>query len=428
MNMTSQLRVDTGLAEARVTATKKLRAATPQAGREAILDRESRLFGYRLVGRPPATRRTLGKAEGAPPPPQVIDLSTRLPIDRVVDDRDVCLSVGCNALMDTAALPVDASRLILEVGSDVPANAVTCARLAVLHARGCRLAIDAERWSEDWGRVRQMFDVVRLDGDQLLRAGGSNDLRVLRAHGARLLAYGVETRAQFESLHALGVDLFQGFFFAHPELADGGCVGEAAADFLHLVSRIHAPGIQVPELVALISKDVSLSYRLLRFVNSPCSGVLSDVRSVEQAVLLLGLGRIRAWTTLLAMMGFKDKPLELCHHALVRAHMCERLARKTVCGDPHEAYTVGLLSVLEALLDAPMDRVLMDLRLSYQVTIAIARSSGIYGLMLESAVAVEHGDWDEARRVGVDPEQLAELHASATLSAFRTMKTLEPMR
>ena len=389
---------------------------------EAVVDRKNGVVGYCFLRRGAVAHDSDTSSDASPP--DAIDFSMLPFIEHVFGNVEIAICVGSEFLADAVSLPVDASRLVIEVDDDVTADAATRARLAALHARGCRLAIDARRWSEDWGRVRRLFSVVRVDGDALLRIGGPNDLRVLSAHGARLLAYGVETRVQYEALHALGVEFFQGRFFSRPEHDRKDPYRRDAADFLRLVSQMHTPGIRRSELSRLISKDANLSHRFLSLANSPWNGGLSEVRSLEQAVPLIGTGRTRAWVTLIAMSGLDDAGLEHCEVALVRAHMCERIARETNCGDPDEAFTVGLLSVLEVLLDVPMGRILADLQLTYQVSIALVRRSGVYGLLLDNAVAFESGD-RKAVRIGVEPAQLAEQHEVAKRAALHAMKFMK---
>lgn len=423
MDMTSRLRVYACQPVARGGAEKRQPGDPAPVPPQAVVDRNARLVGYGLPSRSERSGGTPASVSASPL--AAADPFTLTLNDHGANPLDIALAIDYRALHAPSFLPAESIRLVLEVGDDVTANAESCARLAALHASGCRLAVDARRWSEDWGRLRRMFSVVRIEGDALLRIGGPNDLRVLCAHGARVLAYGLETHSQFKALHTLGVDLFQGQLFSHAERGDDADCKLAVAGFLQLISRIHAPGLGRAELIALVARDASLTRHLLRCMNAPSSGAGAEVRSVEQAVRQHGFERVRGWVTLLAMMTVHEGRDALCHAALGRAHMCERLAREINCGNPEDAFTVGLLSVLDELLEVPIDQIVADLQLSHPVASAVARGSGIYGLLLESAVAVAEHD-REAARVGVEPGRLAELRASAMRSAATAFETLAP--
>ena len=110
------------------------------------------------------------------------------------------------------------------------------------------------------------------------------------------------------------------------------------------------------EIVHLVSQDPGLSFKVLRYVNSAALGLRNHIESIQHAVVLMGLERIRAWATLFAMAGLDSRPIEILNLGLLRANLCERLSRLCGKGLPEAAYTVGLLSVFDAMLSRPMHR------------------------------------------------------------------------
>jgi EAL and modified HD-GYP domain-containing signal transduction protein len=179
------------------------------------------------------------------------------------------------------------------------------------------------------------------------------------------------------------------------------------------------------EVVDLVSRDPGLSYKVLRHVNSAAVGLRAKVDSIQRGVVLMGLGRIRAWATLFAMAGLGSRPTEILNLGLLRANLCERLCRLCGQGTPETAYTVGLLSVLDAMLGRPFASVLNELPLADEIKQAIALHQGPYGQLLEGALALERNAWPAAVCAHLDPADIVEAYAASSAAAFSTMDMID---
>jgi EAL and modified HD-GYP domain-containing signal transduction protein len=160
---------------------------------------------------------------------------------------------------------------------------------------------------------------------------------------------------------------------------------------LRLLAEIHRPDADLEALEKIVRRDVGLAWRVLRSVNAAGSALVRRIDSVRDAVVLLGERRVRQWLALMVLAGIRDKPAELLSTALIRAGMCERLAIAAGL-DASGAFTAGLLSVLDALLDLPMPEVLGSLPLSEELSEALLDHLGPEGRLLHLAVAWETGD------------------------------------
>ena len=158
-------------------------------------------------------------------------------------------------------------------------------------------------------------------------------------------------------MRALGVDYFQGYFFSRPELIEGKRLEENQTVILRLLSELNRPDASIDEIETLIGQDAALSYKTLRYINSAAVGFPRKVESIGQAVIFMGINRIRAWANLLVMAGLKERAQDHYLMALVRAHLCESL----LAGDPSSTtgtgFTVGLLSILDLLLGLPLEEI-----------------------------------------------------------------------
>jgi len=210
----------------------------------------------------------------------------------------------------------------------------------------------------------------------------------------------------------MGFDYFQGYFFARPQIVAGRTLPHGQVTALELLRLLNDPGTDFDELEAVVSRDMSLSYRLLRHLNSPALGLRRKVTSSREALVLLGERNVRKWASLVVFSSVGgDKPSELLKSAQVRARMCEQLA--VAAGEPvapATAFTAGLFSLLDALLDRPMEVALAPLGLTGDLREALVDGSGPLGDVLAVALAWERGDWDAVtarrERVAVADEVL----------------------
>jgi EAL and modified HD-GYP domain-containing signal transduction protein len=202
----------------------------------------------------------------------------------------------------------------------------------------------------------ELADIIKIEIPNRTDSDLAEQIARLRPFRARLIAEKVETHDEFQRCLALGFDLFQGYFFFRPEIIGEGNVSETGLSVMRLLAALEDANNGPKELESIITSDAVLSYRLLRLVNSAYFGLSSSVSSLRHAIVYLGIGNIRNWVRVLALARLDNRPPELLKAALVRARMCEQLITG---GKPsskgEQAFMVGLFSMLDALLNAPMD-------------------------------------------------------------------------
>jgi len=222
----------------------------------------------------------------------------------------------------------------------------------------------------------------------------------------------------------MGFDYFQGYFFARPNMVQSERVGENSAMVMQLLARLNDPDVLMNEIVTLVSQDPGLSFKVLRWVNSAAIGLRARVESIQRAVVLMGLARIRAWTTLFAMAGLGSRPIEILNLGLLRANLCERLCRLCATGVPETAYTVGLLSVLDAMMSRPMSALVKELPLTDDVKRALTHREGTYGRYLDHTFRMERNEYPESTCSGITVADLAEAYLASSEAAFTTLELL----
>ncbi len=242
----------------------------------------------------------------------------------------------------------------------------------------------------------------------LTRGQLEQHVQILQQFECEILAEKVETREEYEFCRNLGFDYFQGYFFFEPERLTARRSGVNHTTALRLMTRLQDESCSFDEIQSLIGNDAALSVRLLRFVNSPFCGVPREVRSVRDALSLVGLNIVRRWAILLLMTRLGEgKSQELISLALIRGKMCEQLGGLSTEYDASEYFTVGLFSIMDALFDQPMKIAIATLPLSQDLKDAIEHRTGELGETLSSVVLFER---DPLHR---DSEAVAEVYLDA---------------
>ncbi|MFL5886200.1 MAG: EAL and HDOD domain-containing protein [Thermoleophilaceae bacterium] len=309
-----------------------------------------------------------------------------------------------------AALPAD--RVVLEVDHTItPDSAVTTA-LQELVSQGYKLSVEGRTQDEAMLQLFDLAHIVKLDV-QLLDPGSLREqVSQMASRGVKLIAEKVETHEEFDFCQELGFDLYQGYFFCKPRIVNEHGIQVNDMARLQLVAELQGPDVDFGELQEIISRDVGLSYNLLRFVNSAFFSLPRRVESLRDALVLLGLNNVRRWSTLMALASTQDKPQELLVTGLVRARMCELVGEAAGDRDKETYFTVGLFSVVDALMDTSMIEVLRSLPLSQDIIAALLNYDGSKGQVLHAVLAYERGDFDELGAMPADSSP-AELYAKA---------------
>ncbi|MEZ5587888.1 MAG: HDOD domain-containing protein [Sedimenticolaceae bacterium] len=396
---------------------------TIQVGRQAIFDRELKVFAYELLYRDAGGRCSFTDGDMASSL-TVLNAFMEIGLDRITGPYKAFINLTRPFFVDMPPIPFNPDRVVLEILEDVNVDEELLLGISSMAGHGFELAMDDYNFQPQLQPILPLVSYIKVE----IQPGGMEELTrrmpELRATGARLLAEKVETVEQFEQLKALGFDYFQGYFFARPSIVRTDRVEENSAMVVRLLARLNDPDVQMQEVVDLVSRDPGLSFKVLRYVNSAGIGLRSKVESIQRAVVLMGLARIRAWATLFAMAGLGNRPLEILNVGLLRANLCERLCRLCRSGTPETAYTVGLLSVLDLMLSQPLAGLMDQLPLSDEVKRAIVAHEGGYGKLLEAAVTLERNEWPQDLCADIEPAVMIEAYAASSESAFSAMELL----
>jgi EAL and modified HD-GYP domain-containing signal transduction protein len=391
--------------------------------RQSIFNLKLEVVGYELLFRGDGYVKdaaTFADAERATAT-VVLNSLTELDLRRIVGSTTPWINVSREFVLGGLAHAIPPEVVGLEIAENELFDEELTAALTGLKAHKYRLALDDFQGRPGSEPVVGLFDVVKLNMQALGRDGVTEQVERLRAHGGRLLADKLGTGDDHEFCATAGCDLFQGYFFCRPAMLGTRGIAANRLALLQMVSALQKPEVEFSEIEQLIARDVALSFRLLRYVNSVFRGLRGDVRSIGQALALLGVENVRRWATLSVLASIDDKPTELTVTALIRARFCELAGGRLALGSPAELFTLGQFSVIDAMMDAPMQDVVASLPLADDVREALAQRRGKKGQLLDCVVALEAGE--EAPAPAVVPGA-GELYVEALMWANSAAKSL----
>ena len=373
-------------------------------GRQPIFGRRLEVRGYELLFRPGDTSAA-GVLEGDRATSQVLlNACTELGLERVVGDRTAYVNLTRSFLVGRYPMPLPPDRVVLEVLEGQTVDAELIHGIEQLRSRGYRIALDDFDPNSGDAALLGVADIVKLDCRALSGEVLEKTVAALGPKGMELLAEKVETLEDFERCRDLGFDAFQGYFLSRPKNLHARTIPPNMVALLRLLSSLQDPDAEVEQIQSLVGQDVSLSYRLLRHINSASYALRQQLGSVREAVVYLGLARVRNLASLFLLARLDGRPSELIVTAMLRARMCELLALEGEMHRPDTHFTVGLLSALDALMECPLDVLLEHLPLAEPVRAALLRREGPLGETLACALAYESGDWDAVKCANVSAQ------------------------
>jgi EAL and modified HD-GYP domain-containing signal transduction protein len=365
-------------------------------GRQPIFDRGQRVVGYEILFRAEdrGEARVLD-AESATAT-VVLNALTEIGLERIVGSHIAWVNLSRESVLSGIAKMLPAAAAGFEILEGQQIDDALVAGVRDLKELGYRIALDDFEFSADYAPLLELVDVVKLD---LLALGCDRfaaEVAKLTPYPVQVLAEKVETKDEHQYCLALGCDLFQGFFYQKPELMRRKRIELSAGSMLQVISALQNPELQFDELEPLIAHDLPLSLRLLRYINSAFFALRQEVTSVRQALVMLGMDNVRRWATLTVMGSIEGKTPELTSSALIRARFCE-LAGLASGMDGAGLFTVGMFSLIDAMLDVSLEEVTEELPFPDEMRVALLRHAGPMGRILDAATSLEGGYFGDAK-------------------------------
>ncbi len=336
-------------------------------------------------------------------------------IDEMTSGRRAFLNCTRKVLVENLATSLPKQHAVIEVLEDIEPDDEVIAACRRLKEMGYTLALDDFIYHQKFEPLLELADIVKVD---FLLSGPGERQRIsslLRRRGIRMLAEKVETREDYEQAVSMGYELFQGYFFSKPVILSRRDIPANKLQYLRVLKEIHSPEIDFQRMAKTVQGEVSLSFKLLKLINSAAFGLRHKVSNIVQALSLLGEREVRIWVSLLSVSAMaSDKPAELVVNSLIRARFCEQGAGLIGEGlESSELFLMGLFSQIDAILDRPLAELLDEIQVSPEMRQALLDKEGKRYQLLALCVALERGHWDQLSELAISL-QLEEITLSET--------------
>jgi len=388
--------------------------------RQPIFNRRKKIFGYELLFRD-ATARFAPEIDGDTATSTVLgNTFFNIGIDTLSGGKKSFINFTENLLVKKIPLLLPTEGTVIEILENVRPTPELIAACQEMVKKGCTLALDDFAYSPELKPLIDLAHIIKFD----FRLSSTDQIasyleQIPRRKGLNMLAEKIETYQEFEQAKEMGFDYFQGFFFCKPQLVKGKQISGSQLNLLQIMAAVNRADFDFSALESLIAPDVSLSYKLLKYINSAFFAKARQITSIQQALVYMGEAEIRRFVSLIAMSNLaRGKPGELIRVSCIRGKFCELLGALTEhrC-DPGELFTLGMFSLIDAIVDQPMDRVMKELPLSESIKSALCDRRGELIGYLALVENYEKGLWALVGRLAealkIPSEPLAEAYRKA---------------
>jgi len=387
--------------------------------RQAILDVNKKTHAYELLFRD-GMSQAFADIDGDAATSKVLSSSFfTIGIDRLLGTKKGFINFTEDLLLKKVPMMFPRDKIMVEVLEDVRPEAEVIAACREIGRHGYGIALDDFFYKPDLEALIELAGIIKIDFRSTPIEAVKNLVDKLASRKVKFLAEKVETYQEFQQALALGFAYFQGYFFSKPEIVTGRDISPSKMTLLTIIAEANKAAFSLEELERLITRDVSISYKLMRYINSAYFRRIQEISSIRQAIVLLGESAVKRFISLMAMATLaSDKPDELIRASIIRARLCERLGGNGGSRfDGSELFTLGLFSLIDAILDDDMANLMRKLPLSERIKLALVEGSGELAEYIRLAACYEMADWacvaTTASKIGIEEKELSNFYTDA---------------
>lgn len=375
---------------------------------QPILKRNKEIFGYELLFRGMDAQQAQF-SDGKVATSQVL-VNLCIGITKLESQlrKPFFVNMTTELMLSDAFFPIDQDTVYIEILENQKLTPEFYQAVEKWRAAGYRFALDDYQFGADYEALLPWVSIVKIDVLATPPENHAEQIAALKRKGLLLLAEKVEDQAMFEQCKKLGFDLFQGYFLQRPELIKGRKIDSATHGAMELVNALQDRDISIDEISQLVEKNPKLSYQLLRILNSPVCGIGKKVTSIKEAVIFLGLVKLKRWALLITLTSSSSQPNALFKVLLTRARCCQLLAEKQDEALSESAFMVGLMSGMDAVFQVEKQVILEQTALEEKVLAAILQQSGELGQFLNWTLSCEQQNWQNIEVLSA--QQLTDLN------------------
>ena len=390
--------------------------------RQPIFNKRKRIYGYELLFRDGMVN-AFPDVDGDAATSRVLSTSfLSNGIERITGRRKAFVNFTEKMITEKIPALFPKKTIMVEILEDMEPNEAVVTACREMTKQGYNLVLDDFVYKPEMKPLLALARIVKFD----FRASSIKDIEAaikeLAEYRVKLLAEKIETHEEFQQALSMGFEYFQGYFFSKPEILKSRDISPSKITLLNIMSEANREDCRITELEKFVSHDLSINYKLMRYINSAYFGMFKRVKSVKQTLVLLGMKEVRRFISLIAMAQLvSGKPDELIRASLIRAKLCENLGKEGIGKNGSELFTLGLFSFIDAILDDEMGNIMKNLPLSENIKNALTGGNGELADYLTLVSCYETGDWTKVAslvaKTGLDEKKTAEFYMDAVVWA-----------
>ncbi len=368
------------------------------AARQPILDKDKKLFAYELLFRD-SIDNIFPDIDGDEATSKMVEASQfNMGISEFTGSKPAFINFTLETLSKDYPKMLTTDEVVIEILETVKPGKKLLGLCKELHEHGYTLALDDYVHQSVWAHFYPYIKIIKIDWQDTNVEQIQEVKKAISNHPhIQLLAEKVETYEEYNQALELGFELFQGFFFAKPEMVKTKSLSPSQMAMAELLYETSKPELDLTSITSVFERDVSLSYKLLRYANSAIFKRRSEISTIKQALVTLGSGELKRFLGLMFATNVNpDKPSELITSAMTRAKFCELVAGDLKAPiDTSIAFLTGLLSLIDAILDEELDSILDKLPLAQEIKEALTTRKGLLAALIILVEQIEHAQWDK---------------------------------
>lgn len=400
------------------------------AARQPILDRNKQLYAYELLFRD-GLENAFPEIDGNEATSRMVEGSQfSFGLDDFIDDKLGFINFTLETLVKKYPTMLPKEQVVVEILETIQPGKRLLAECLHLKEQGYTLALDDYIHQNVWRHFYPYIDIIKIDF-RTTTTDTINEIKLALTDfpHIKLIAEKVETNEEFQLAMELGFSYFQGFFFSKPEMMQSKALSPAQMTLAELLYETSKPEVDLNKITDVFQRDVHLSYKLLRYSNSAVFKRRTEIETIKQALVVLGQAELKKFLSLLFTAQISsDKPAELMRMSMTRARFAEGLAQLHGKVDTAKAFLTGLMSLMDAILDEPIDSVMSKLPLAKEIKAALVEKEGVLADYVQLIKFYETAQWQEASQaisaLQLPSEQVPNAYHTAVQWANEQMKAL----
>jgi len=380
--------------------------------RQPIFDIKKCIFGYELLFRTDMAN-FFPEIEGDSATSKLLSNSFfNIGIEKIAGSNLAFINFTQELLLKQLPLMFSQDRLVVEILENVQPERDVIEACQEIALNGYIIVLDDFFYKPSLEPLIEVADIIKIDVKATPLEEVGDLVKKMTERGVDLLAEKVETHDEFNRALEMGFRYFQGFFFSKPEVLKGKEISTPQMQLLEIMAEVNKEDFEFNRLEKMIVRDASISYKLMRLINSAYFRRAKEISSIRQAIVMIGEVGIRRFLSLISMAGLAgNKPDELIRVSLVRAKFCELLGNHPGrSAEASELFTLGLFSLIDAIMDDSMENLMSQIPLSSSIKEVLISRTGDLSGYLSLVESYERGDWGEIEEatniMGIDESHL----------------------